>query len=64
MASACHDEPGLINTDPDISVLPFISHTAGVPSLFCHRMSALPAPSKSPVPMMWAQTIRVRHLFH
>jgi len=27
-----------------------MSHTAGVPSAFCHRMSALPSPLKSPAP--------------
>ena len=30
---------------------PFIVQTAGVPSLFCQRISALPSPSKSPAPI-------------
>ena len=32
----------------DSAVKPFISQIAGVPSSFCHRMSDLPSPSKSP----------------
>ena len=31
-------------------LVPFISQIAGVPSLPCQRMSALPSPLKSPVP--------------
>jgi len=30
--------------------LPFMSQMASVPSGFLHKMSALPSPSKSPVP--------------
>src|SRR5215471_18162229 len=50
MASTCQALPGLTNDAPDTSDVPFISHTAGVPSVFCHSMSALPSPLKSPVP--------------
>src|SRR5258706_12132277 len=35
---------------PESNVVPFISHTAGVPSTFCQRMSTLPSPLKSPDP--------------
>src|SRR5258705_9132718 len=31
--------------------VPFISQTAGVPSLPCHRMSDLPSPLKSALPL-------------
>ena len=33
-------------------MVPSISQIAGVPSSFCHRMSDLPSPLKSPVPLM------------
>ena len=33
-----------------MKLVPFITQIAGVPSLFCQRMSALPSPLKSPVP--------------
>src|SRR5262249_30799897 len=36
---------------PVIGVVPFISQIAGNPSLFCHRISALPSLLKSPVVM-------------
>ena len=32
--------------------MPSISQIAGVPSSFCHRMSDLPSPLKSPVPLI------------
>src|SRR2546423_69665 len=47
---ACQHDPGLDSADPEISVLPFISQTAGVPSLFCQRMSAWASALKSPAP--------------
>src|SRR5438046_177916 len=44
----CHAAPGSRRGGPkDVTAVPSISHTAGVPSLFCHRMSALPSPLKS-----------------
>src|SRR3954471_13112461 len=48
----CQAAPGLKPTlAPERILLPSISQTAGVPSAFCHRMSALPSPSKSPLPI-------------
>src|SRR5882762_9888398 len=48
----CQAGPGLTPTlVPPITPVPFISHTAAVPSTFCHRMSALPSPLKSPAPI-------------
>ena len=35
----------------DTMLVPFISQIAGVPSLPCHRMSDLPSPLKSPLPL-------------
>jgi hypothetical protein len=44
-ARTCHDGPGLKSRwAPLRKFAPFISHTAGVPSVFCHRISALPSP--------------------
>src|SRR5882757_1478859 len=37
-------EPTLL---PEITVKPLINQTAGVPSVFCHSISALPSPLKS-----------------
>src|SRR4051812_29030453 len=52
IAMTRQDEPGLKPGDPPLKGdNPFISQTAGVPSEFCHRMSALPSPLKSPAPM-------------
>ena len=49
----CQSVPGL--DEPAALTLnvwvPSISQIAGVPSLFCHRMSDLPSPLKSPVPL-------------
>jgi hypothetical protein len=35
---------------PEMMFMPFMNQTAGVPSLFCHRISDLPSPFRSPVP--------------
>src|SRR5437660_12702343 len=40
-------EPGLGSTPPPMIEVPFISQIAGVPSVFCQMMSALPSPLKS-----------------
>jgi hypothetical protein len=46
---ACQLAPGLNGSvPPPTGVVPFISQTAGCPSLFCHRMSGLPSLLKSP----------------
>jgi hypothetical protein len=49
----CQSVPGL--NEPaallDTKFIPFISQIAGVPSLPCHRMSGLPSPLKSPLPL-------------
>jgi hypothetical protein len=43
------------------------THTAGVPSVFCHSMSALPSPLKSPAPWICQDapglnpTLQVQH---
>ena len=44
--------PGLEPTAVTVTaVVPFISQSAAVPSLPCHRMSDLPSPLKSPLPL-------------
>src|SRR5436190_92685 len=50
----CQSVPGLDEPAAfvDMKLVPFISQIAGVPSLPCHRMSDLPSPSKSPVPLI------------
>src|SRR5262249_20460615 len=44
--------PGLGSAPKLTSEAPFISHTAGKPSAFCHSRSAVPSRSKSPVATM------------
>src|SRR6266436_4272998 len=51
VATMCQAELGFDSVAPETRDVPFISHTAGVPSAFCHRMSALPSPLKSPALM-------------
>src|ERR1700719_1427572 len=46
----CQDGGGAGNATALIIDVPFISQMAGVPSLFCHRMSPLPSPLKFPDP--------------
>src|SRR3954462_12376284 len=48
----CQSCPGLDTpaTSPETKLVP-INQIAGVPSLFCHRMSDLPSPLKSPLPL-------------
>ena len=44
----CQSLPGLASAGPKaLTLVPSISHTAGVPLSFCHRMSALPSSLKS-----------------
>src|SRR6266446_6113791 len=51
MAITCHEEPGFAKDAPEKSEAPFINQMAGVPSVFCHRISALPSPLKSHAPI-------------
>src|SRR6478735_6035265 len=50
----CQSDPGL--NEPavaiDTTLVPSMVQMAGVPSSFCHRMSDLPSPLKSPVPLI------------
>ena len=53
LSLTCQAGPGLMPTGAAAStVRPFISQMPGVPSSFCHRMSAGPSKLKSPVPLM------------
>src|ERR1700749_1379579 len=46
-------------------VVPFISKIATAPDVFCHKMSALPSPLKSPVPLIdhWPGMLATNELF-
>src|SRR6267154_1424106 len=49
---ACHVGPGLNATlAPEARLVPFMNHSAMVPSSCCQRMSDLPSPLKSPEPI-------------
>src|SRR5258706_15993515 len=51
LAKACHDVPRFVPTGLAVRTeVPFISHTVACPLSFCHRMSDLPSPLKSPAP--------------
>src|SRR5438105_15805087 len=45
----CQFGPGLPMPPPPMTLVPFISQITASPLSFCHRMSALPSPLKSPV---------------
>src|SRR5262249_28757252 len=51
MAMICHVGPALENAAADTKEVLFISQMAGVPSVFCQTMSAIPSPLKSPAPI-------------
>src|SRR5262249_3645027 len=51
-AAICQAGPGLAaKLDVDSTVVPFMSQALGWPLVLCHRMSALPLPSRSAVPL-------------
>src|SRR5258706_79831 len=53
LAKACHDVPRFVPTGLAVTTeVPFISHTVAGPLSFCHGMSDLPSPLKSPEPSM------------
>src|SRR5262245_39806956 len=47
MPISCQDTPGLKYADPDMNEPSFMSQTAGVPLVFCHKRSAMASPLKS-----------------
>src|SRR6266545_334982 len=50
MSQSAPGLPGPTAPSTDTRLVPFINQIAGVPSVFCHRMSDLLSPLKSPAP--------------